>query len=322
MRIVFCLPGRSYSGKFLNCWTALLNHCVHNRIDLMLSQYYNPNVYYVRAQCLGANVLLGPNQKPWQGKIDYDKICWIDSDMVFSVEDFEKLLSHDKDIVSGLYLTEDRVNFAAVESWDTDYFQKHGTFKFLNLNDIKNKTGLIEIAYNGFGFMMMKKGVFETITYPWFEPQKITFPSGVTDFASEDVSFCLKARQAGFKIFADPTLILGHEKMQTTLYMSMTNTIKFTEQELAEIKNLQVKFQEKVFAFGQFRLERMHLTRLVKDLETREAKADEEYAALQGQETALLQTLTQKYGEGQLNLQDGTFVPVGAPVTPSQSATP
>ena len=212
MKIVFCLPGKSFSGNFLKCWTALLNHCVHNNIDVALSQYYNPNVYYVRSQCLGANVLAGPNQKPWQGNLDYDRICWIDSDMTFTISDFNKLLSNDKNIVSGLYLTENRHNFASVENWDVEYFQTHGEFKFLTPFDIKNKTDLIDVAYNGFGFMMMKKGVFENITYPWFEPQKIVFPSGVADFASEDVSFCLKAKQAGFKILVDPLVILGHEK--------------------------------------------------------------------------------------------------------------
>jgi len=89
----------------------------------------------------------------------------------------------------------------------------------------------------------------------------------------------------------------------------MSNPIKFTDQELAEIRMLQGKFQEKVFEFGKFRLERMHLLKLVKELEDRESKAEEEYVQLQTMETALLEKLTAKYGEGQLSLQDGTFLP-------------
>lgn len=87
------------------------------------------------------------------------------------------------------------------------------------------------------------------------------------------------------------------------------NAIKFTEQELAEIRMLQSKFQEKVFDFGKFRIERMHLLKLVKELETREAKAEEEYMNLQSMENTLLEKLTAKYGEGSLNLEDGTFIP-------------
>lgn len=101
----------------------------------------------------------------------------------------------------------------------------------------------------------------------------------------------------------------------------MSNQIKFTEQELAEIRMLQSKFQDKVFEFGKFRLERMHLLRLVKALEEREARAEEEYGQIQNMETSLLEKLTAKYGEGSLNLADGTFIPVG-PVTQKENAAP
>ena len=214
MTIVFCLPGRMFSGKFLQSWTILLNHCIRKNINIVISQHYNPNVYYVRSQCLGGNVLAGIHQKPWQGQLKYDYSMWIDSDMVFTPDQFEKLLSYDKDIVSGIYYTEDKVHFTAVQDWDTEYFQKTGTFKFLELSDVADKTELMEIAYNGMGFMLIKNGVFESIQYPWFEPRRVELSNNIEDFASEDVSFCLKAREAGYKIYIDPTMIVGHEKLQ------------------------------------------------------------------------------------------------------------
>jgi hypothetical protein len=99
----------------------------------------------------------------------------------------------------------------------------------------------------------------------------------------------------------------------------MSNQIKFTEQELAEIRMLQGKFQEKVFQFGQFRLERMNMLKLVKGLEERELKAEEEYSNLQGMEDSLLEKLMKKYGEGQLDLEDGLFIPA-VPVTSKEKA--
>lgn len=93
----------------------------------------------------------------------------------------------------------------------------------------------------------------------------------------------------------------------------MTTPIKFTDQELAEIRMLQEKFQEKVFDFGKFHLERKHLLSLVTELEKRETKAEEEYAQLQKMEESLLERLTQKYGEGQLSLSDGVFIPSSPP---------
>lgn len=97
---------------------------------------------------------------------------------------------------------------------------------------------------------------------------------------------------------------------KTNLYKNIMNAIKFTEQELAEIKMLQSKFQEKIFDFGKFKIERMHLLELVKRLEEREAKSEKEYINLQDMENALLGKLTAKYGEGSLNLEDGTFIPI------------
>lgn len=100
----------------------------------------------------------------------------------------------------------------------------------------------------------------------------------------------------------------------------MSNSIKFTDQELAEINMLSRKFQEKVFEFGKFHLERKSLLALVTEMEAREKKAEEEYAQLQKMEEDLLDRLTKKYGEGQLDLKDGTFIPASPPATPPTPA--
>lgn len=213
MNIVFCLPGRSFSGLFLQCWTNLVGACQQNGINLILSQRYNSNVYYVRAQSLGADVLAGKNQPPFGGKINYDYIMWIDSDIIFRVSDFFTILKHgDKDIVSGLYLMDGGKQYAVVKSWDEEYFTKHGSFQFLEPADISSKKELLEVSYSGMGFMLIKRGVYENIEYPWFEPQHFTFQQNVSDFASEDVSFCKKAQEKGFKIYVDTSVIVGHEK--------------------------------------------------------------------------------------------------------------
>ena len=71
--------------------------------------------------------------------------------------------------------------------------------------------------YTGFGWVMIKKGVFEhpDMKYPWFAPQMQVFDSGqVQDMCGEDVSFCLEAIKAGFEIWCDPTIRVGHEKMR------------------------------------------------------------------------------------------------------------
>jgi hypothetical protein len=57
-----------------------------------------------------------------------------------------------------------------------------------------------------------EEGVFEKINYPWFRPIFFDLPNGISDFCAEDVGFCKLAIEQGFKIFIEPTVILGHEK--------------------------------------------------------------------------------------------------------------
>lgn len=211
MKIIFCLPGPSFSGRFLSCWTELYHTCLANRITPILSQRYSCNIYYVRTNCLGADVTRGENQKPFDGKIDYDYIMWIDSDIVFNPKQFLDLLKHKKDISSGLYLMEGGQNFACVKDWDEKFFEKNGHFQFLSPKDIEKDKSLIKVNYVGMGWMLVKKGVFESIKYPWFEPIRKTI-GGYTDFTMEDVAFCHKAIEQGHDIYVDPNIIVGHEK--------------------------------------------------------------------------------------------------------------
>jgi GT2 family glycosyltransferase len=172
-------------------------------------------VYYVRNKCLGGEVRRGKSQKPFNGDIAYDYIMWIDSDIVFKTEDFYNLLTsiHNKkkNIVAGLYMMQGGNNFAAVQYWDEEYFKIHGTFKFMDLSDIQNKRDLIEVDYSGFGWIIIRRGVFESLEYPWFRP--IFHEIGnCFDFSSEDTAFCRLVKEKGFKIYVDPTVRVGHKK--------------------------------------------------------------------------------------------------------------
>ena len=161
--------------------------------------------------CLGADVSRGKEQKPFNGKIDYDYLMWIDSDMVFNPQHFKRLLDHNKDIVSGIYMMDDGKHFATCKNWDEEFFKKHGHFEFLIFVDVKGREGLLEVCYTGMGYMLVKKGVFESMEYPWFKPVEKQI-GDMKDFTMEDVAFCLKAKEKGFKILIDPGVRVGHEK--------------------------------------------------------------------------------------------------------------
>ena len=203
MKIIFCIPGNSFSNRFLKCWTNLTRELHKRGVEYELLSQYIPNVYQVRSLLLGADRKFGQYQTPWQGKRDYDYIMWIDSDQVFEPNDFFKLLEHDKDIVSGLYLRKpqgDTLNDVPIEF---ACFNEDG--KRLYTNEVNGE--LRKVWSNGMGWMLIKKGVFEKIEYPWFGP----IIEGL-GFHGEDVSFQLRVKDVGFDSYVDTSIIVGHEK--------------------------------------------------------------------------------------------------------------
>ena len=64
--IVFCLPGRGSSYIFLKNFVQLAFDLVQNGTQIQISQDYSSMVNFARCKVLGANVLRGPNQIPWE----------------------------------------------------------------------------------------------------------------------------------------------------------------------------------------------------------------------------------------------------------------
>ena len=245
-KIVFCLPGRGVSYTYLKNFVQLCFDMVSNQMSVQISQDYSSMVNFARCKCLGANVLRGPDQIPWDGKLDYDYQLWIDSDIVFNTEKFWQLLDlalpaeavtqeditdddgnvtgmrqiinneFEREIAAGWYSTEDGKTTSVAHWLDEDDFRSNGGVMNHEMVDgISKRKKPFTVDYTGFGWVLIKKGVFEDekMTYPWFAPKMQVFESGaVQDMCGEDVSFCLDAMDAGFKIWCDPRIRVGHEK--------------------------------------------------------------------------------------------------------------
>ena len=217
MKLVFCLPGKSYDRQFLLAWSDLLMQASAKGHQVMISQQYSSVVHFARAKCLGGDVLKGPDQQPFQGQVEYDAMMWIDSDVVFKPEDFFSLLESPHDVTAGLYMMEDLQHFATVTEWNEDFFTKTGTFKFMRPEDIETGRDSDEsrykpVAYTGMGWMLVRKGVVESIKYPWFHSELQTI-GGLTEMNSEDVSFCRAIQAAGHQIHVDTKIRVGHQKL-------------------------------------------------------------------------------------------------------------
>ena len=214
--VVFCLPGRGVSYTFLKNFVTLCFDLVQNKASIQISQDYSSMVNFARCKCLGANVLRGPDQLPWDGKLKYDYQLWIDSDIVFNVEKFYQLVLMDEKIASGWYCTEDGKTTSVAHWLDEDDFKGNGgVMNHETIESISKRKKPFTVDYAGFGWLLIKHGVFEDsqMTYPWFAPKMQIFESGaVQDMCGEDVSFCLEAKEAGFCIICDPRIRVGHEK--------------------------------------------------------------------------------------------------------------
>jgi GT2 family glycosyltransferase len=212
MKVVFCFPGKTFSSNWFHSWNYTTNLLGKNNISYAYSMDYDPVVYYCRNKILGGNNTLGKKQTPWQGKVDYDYQIWIDSDIVWSADSILTLLNHKKDIIAGLYHMSDGVNYPVVETLDYSHLSDYGTFKFLTDDDFKIKSSIpFKVNYTGFGFIVIKKGVLESMDYPWFHPRWVSNKT-FHDFCAEDVGFCWAAQEKGWEIYIDPTCKVKHEK--------------------------------------------------------------------------------------------------------------
>ena len=222
-KIVFCLPGRGVSYVYLKNFVQLCFDLVQCGASIQISQDYSSMVNFARCKCLGANVLRGPDQIPWDGKLQYDYQLWIDSDIVFNSEKFFQLFldanpegEKQREIVAGWYCTEDG-RTTSVAHWleEDDFRTNGGVMNHETIESMSKRRKPFTVDYTGFGWLLIKKGVFEHkgLPYPWFAPKMQVFESGeVQDMCGEDVSFCLDAKEAGFEIWCDPRIRVGHEK--------------------------------------------------------------------------------------------------------------
>ena len=191
--LVFCMPGRGCSYVFLKNFVQMAFDLVQHGVSIQISQDYSSMVNFARCKCLGANVLRGPDQIPWDGKLKYDYQLWIDSDIVFKTEQLLQLVLMEKDIAAGWYMTEDGQTTSVAHWLDEDNFRNNGGVMNHETGETMSKRKKpFTVDYTGFGWVLIKNGVWEheDMKYPWFAPKMQVFESGdVQDMCGEAVSY-------------------------------------------------------------------------------------------------------------------------------------
>ena len=87
----------------------------------------------------------------------------------------------------------------------------------------------------------------------------------------------------------------------------MPEEVKFTEEEIKKVKEIQSEYFDAQTKFGQLSVARIRMEDQMQSLAEEEGKLRNEFKQVQEKETSFLDEITKKYGEGSLNPETGVF---------------
>lgn len=129
-------------------------------------------------------------------------LFFLDADQTFEPDAIKRLFDHEKDIIAANYNQRDRTPLVSV----TKQMDENGNM----LDDFPVPKELFKAFSIGTGFCLIDMKVFDKVPHPWFNTQVTLDKNGKTELMTEDVYFCINARQAGYDIWCDPTIDIGH----------------------------------------------------------------------------------------------------------------
>jgi hypothetical protein len=207
VNLVIATPGHSVMAAYLRSLLAATRELDRRGISWAFSQEYSSHVADAREMTLnGGNQNIIKDSRPFRGEITYDKILWIDSDIMFTPEDVIRAYESPLDVVSGAYT----LASGEVVAYDKLFGEA------FSMNQVKEMKEPRKIFGAGMGFFCMKSGIFESLSRPWFQSvpatalvdgEEFTFP-----IMGEDLSLCKRINDAGFEIWLDPEIKLIHHK--------------------------------------------------------------------------------------------------------------
>jgi GT2 family glycosyltransferase len=124
-------------------------------------------------------------------------LLFVDSDMRFNHLDIDQLLRADKDIISGIYNLRKHPLITIVRMKEGD--------EIVIPKELPKE--LFKCHSTGAGCLLIKMEVFEKLKKPYFAFKTI---EGQNVVMGEDNYFCDKAREAGYDVWVDPTVMIGH----------------------------------------------------------------------------------------------------------------
>ena len=143
----------------------------------------------------------------------FDRVLWLDSDMVFPASLFRRLHEHldmGREMITGLYFGR-RPPFGPIIYKDVrleDRGERFATPVAESFSDYPAGE-IFEVAACGFGAVMVTVDLIRRMAQRFGPP--FTPVSGL----GEDLSFCMRVRESGAQIWCDSSLTLGHVGLMT-----------------------------------------------------------------------------------------------------------
>jgi hypothetical protein len=190
-KVIISLPGNEYSPAFLMGWSETLLKLTQQGYQIALTSDYSEYSPFTRMKSLGLDNTRGDDQKPFDGKVDYDVWVTIDSNIIFTPKQVIELIE-DTDkypVISGIHRLPDMKSISAVRKLDDKFFSENGAYEYIKLDtfdkDIKH-VNVVKVHEVG--------------------------DKSVSQVLPDDASFCKRLLDAGHTITLNTDLIVGNEK--------------------------------------------------------------------------------------------------------------
>lgn len=182
------------------CSDRFLLYYARRGIKVSKQYFSGPHIYGVR------NVIT----KTFLEHKEFTHLLMIDSDMVYPPETLEVLLQLEKDIASPICTTKKGSVLTQRMIAPVMGIYDEATGDYPGIREIPDKPFKIN-GYAGTGVILIERRVLEKLPWPHFygprKERQIDYEMGVE---GEDFMFCRNAIEAGFELWVEPRLPIGH----------------------------------------------------------------------------------------------------------------
>lgn len=185
MKLLIGIPTMDFVHvEFMKCLCALIQRLRDEKVNFDLDINSGTLVYLARERIAHRAI----NE-------EYTHVLWLDSDMVFQPSLLDDLMFSGKGFVTGIYHAR-RKGYASC------------IFKSIEINHIERfetyPAETFEIAGCGFGCVLVETEILKSVCLnkgTCFTPLR---------HLGEDIAFCQRAREMGFRLYCEPTVVCGH----------------------------------------------------------------------------------------------------------------